>query len=89
MPIIKSAGVLHFVSELKKVEIVLENLPGFPDNINNSSDGNYWMSLVGMRSPALDLAWKMPGFRRKMAKARTEGRMAVPQHQHRLRVEIQ
>jgi ribose transport system permease protein len=51
-----------------KVEIVLQNLPGFPDNINNPSDGNYWMSLVGMRSPALDLAWKMPGFRRKMAK---------------------
>ncbi len=49
-------------------EIVLENLPGFPDNINNSSDGNYWMSLVGMRCPALDLAWKMPGFRSRMAK---------------------
>jgi len=47
---------------------VLENLPGFPDNINNSSDGNYWMSLVGMRCPALDLAWKMPGFRKRMAK---------------------
>ena len=45
-----------------KTEMVLENLPGFPDNINNSSDGNYWMSLVGMRCPALDLAWKMPGF---------------------------
>ena len=44
-----------------KVEMVLDNLPGFPDNINNSSDGNYWMSLVGMRCPALDLAWKMPG----------------------------
>jgi ribose transport system permease protein len=51
-----------------KTEIVLENLPGFPDNINNSSDGNYWMSLVGMRCPALDLAWRMPGFRRRMAK---------------------
>jgi ribose transport system permease protein len=51
-----------------KVEIVMDNLPGFPDNINNSSDGNYWMSLVGMRCPALDLAWKMPGFRLKMAK---------------------
>ena len=49
-------------------EPVLENLPGFPDNINNSSDGHYWMSLVGMRCPALDLAWKMPGFRRRMAK---------------------
>jgi ribose transport system permease protein len=51
-----------------KTEIVLENLPGFPDNINNSSDGHYWMSLVGMRCPALDLAWKMPGFRKRMAK---------------------
>ncbi|HVO05190.1 MAG TPA: SMP-30/gluconolactonase/LRE family protein [Burkholderiaceae bacterium] len=49
-------------------ETVLQNLPGFPDNINNSSDGHYWMSLVGMRCPALDLAWKMPGFRRRMAK---------------------
>ena len=51
-----------------KTEIVLDNLPGFPDNINNSSDGNYWMSLVGMRCPALDLAWRMPGFRTRMAK---------------------
>ncbi|HSN34308.1 MAG TPA: SMP-30/gluconolactonase/LRE family protein [Ideonella sp.] len=49
-------------------EVVLDNLPGFPDNINNASDGNYWMSLVGMRCPAFDLAWKMPGFRRRMAK---------------------
>jgi ribose transport system permease protein len=51
-----------------RTEIVLDNLPGFPDNINNSSDGHYWMSLVGMRCPALDLAWRMPGFRRRMAK---------------------
>src|SRR5215475_2487009 len=51
-----------------KTELLLANLPGFPDNINNSSDGHYWMSLVGMRCPALDLAWKMPGFRRRMAK---------------------
>jgi ribose transport system permease protein len=49
-------------------EFVLQNLPGFPDNINNSSDDNYWMSLVGMRCPALDLAWRMPGFRQRMAK---------------------
>jgi ribose transport system permease protein len=49
-------------------ELVLDNLPGYPDNINMSSDGAYWMSLVGMRNPALDLAWTMPGFRRRMAK---------------------
>lgn len=51
-----------------KLEMLLHNLPGYPDNINRASDGNYWMSLVGMRSPALDLAWQMPGFRRRMAK---------------------
>jgi ribose transport system permease protein len=50
------------------VEIVMDNLPGYPDNINLASDGNYWLALVGMRSPALDLAWKMPGFRLRMAK---------------------
>jgi ribose transport system permease protein len=50
------------------VEMVLDNLPGYPDNINLASDGNYWLALVGMRCPALDLAWRMPGFRRRMAK---------------------
>jgi len=49
-------------------ETVLANLPGYPDNINPASDGNYWLALAGMRSPALDLAWRMPGFRRRMAK---------------------
>ena len=51
-----------------KVEPVMENLPGFPDNINLASDGNYWLAMVGMRSPALDLAWRMPGFRTRMGK---------------------
>ena len=60
----------HWFDGPKKgtTEMVLENMPGFPDNINNSSDGNYWMSLVGMRNPALDLAWKMPDFRARMAR---------------------
>jgi ribose transport system permease protein len=51
-----------------KVETVIDNLPGYPDNINLASDGNYWLAMVGMRSPALDLAWKMPGFRKRMGK---------------------
>jgi ribose transport system permease protein len=51
-----------------KVEMVLDNLPGYPDNINLASDGNYWLAMVGMRCPALDLAWRMPDFRRRMAK---------------------
>jgi ribose transport system permease protein len=50
------------------VETVIDNLPGYPDNINLASDGNYWLAMVGMRSPALDLAWRMPGFRKRMGK---------------------
>ncbi|MBZ0162854.1 MAG: SMP-30/gluconolactonase/LRE family protein [Notoacmeibacter sp.] len=51
-----------------QVERVLENLPGYPDNINRASDGCYWVALLGMRSPALDVALRRPGFRRRMAR---------------------
>ena len=49
-------------------ESVLQNLPGYPANINRSSDGNFWVALLGMRTPALELAQTMPGFRRRMAR---------------------
>lgn len=50
------------------VEPVISDLPGYPDNINRASDGTYWVALVGMRTPSLDLAMKMPGFRKRMAR---------------------
>lgn len=50
------------------IEVLLDNLPGYPDNINKASDGNYWVALVGMRGPALDLAMRMPGFRKRMTR---------------------
>jgi len=51
-----------------KVERVIDDLPGYPDNINRASDGTYWLALVGMRTPSLDLALQMPGFRKRMAR---------------------
>jgi ribose transport system permease protein len=51
-----------------KVECVIEDLPGYPDNINRASDGTYWLALVGMRTPSMDLALRMPSFRRRMAR---------------------
>jgi ribose transport system permease protein len=51
-----------------RVEPVITDLPGYPDNINRASDGCYWAALLGMRTPALDLALTMPDFRRRMAK---------------------
>lgn len=50
------------------IEPVISNMPGYPDNINRASDGNYWLALVGMRTPTYDLAMSMPGFRRRMAR---------------------
>ena len=49
-------------------EVVIPDLPGYPDNINRASDGNFWVALVGMRSPTLDLALRMPSLRKRMAK---------------------
>jgi ribose transport system permease protein len=51
-----------------QVERVLDRLPGYPDNINRASDGTYWTAIMGMRSPALDVALRMPGFRKRMAR---------------------
>ena len=50
------------------VEVTVPDLPGYPDNINRASDGTFWVALVGMRSPALDLALSMPSMRKRMAK---------------------
>lgn len=49
-----------------RVEVVLSNLPGYPDNINVASDGTYWLALMGMRSPTFDLAMRFPKFRKSM-----------------------
>jgi simple sugar transport system permease protein/ribose transport system permease protein len=61
-----------------RVEVVISNLPGYPDNINRSSDGGYWVALMGMRTPALDLALEMPGFRRRMARRCSEDVWLMP-----------
>ncbi len=50
------------------LETFAEDLPGNPDNINRSSDGGYWLAMVGIRVPAYDLAMRKPGFRLRMVK---------------------
>lgn len=37
-----------------KVEVVMDNLPGFPDNINRGLDGRYWAGLIFPRDKTLD-----------------------------------
>ena len=35
-------------------EVIIDNLPGFPDNINNGEDGRFWVGLVAPRDSKLD-----------------------------------
>ena len=37
-----------------KSEVIIDNLPGFPDNINNGLNGNFWVGLVAPRVQVLD-----------------------------------
>lgn len=48
-----------------QIETVMENLPGYPDNINRASDGNYWLAFAGMRVPAYDVLMRHDGVRRR------------------------
>ena len=61
-----------------RMETVIEGLPGYPDNINRASDGTYWLALMGSRTPALDLALEMPGFRRRMARRVSQDAWLMP-----------
>lgn len=51
-----------------RTEVVLDNLPGYPDNINRASDGNYWCAIVGMRGRAFDHMLRFPGVRARMTR---------------------
>ncbi len=61
-----------------QVERVIDSLPGYPDNINLASDGNYWIALMGTRSPVLDLAMRRPGFRTRMVKRLPQDEWLAP-----------
>ncbi len=47
-----------------KTETLLENLPGFPDNINRNPDGTFWLGLVSPRSAVVDRVSSSPLLRK-------------------------
>jgi ribose transport system permease protein len=83
--LIASSGLFRidrlYVSGTKQgqIEPVLENLPGYPDNINRASDGNYWMAFLAMRTPMSDLLLKHPAARVRMTKQLASDDWIVPQ----------
>ncbi|KAB8106338.1 hypothetical protein EE612_040649 [Oryza sativa] len=50
-----------------EAEIFVDNLPGNPDNIRLGSDGHFWIALLQVRSPWLDLISRWSLTRRVIA----------------------
>src|SRR5436309_3511190 len=55
-------------SKAGTAECVIKDMPGYPDNINRASDGNYWMAWLGMRTPSFDLSLRHPDMRKRMTR---------------------
>jgi sugar lactone lactonase YvrE len=45
-------------------EVVLDNLPGFPDNVNTGEEGRFWVGLVAPRDAKLDALSDKPFLRK-------------------------
>ncbi|MCD9644233.1 adipocyte plasma membrane-associated protein-like [Datura stramonium] len=49
------------------VDIFIENLPGFPDNIRYDGEGHYWIALASEKTYTWNLALRYPFIRKIMA----------------------
>nr|WP_280404230.1 SMP-30/gluconolactonase/LRE family protein [Nocardia brasiliensis] len=47
-------------------DLLIENLPGFPDNLGLGSDGLIWITLPSARNPILDRLLPLPGMLRRI-----------------------
>lgn len=43
-----------------KTEVILSNLPGYPDGISRGSNGVYWLTLISPRKPLLEKLMPQP-----------------------------
>lgn len=57
---------------------LVQNLPGFPDNMCLGSDGLVWVSLVSPRNPLLDMMLPLPGVLRRITWAIPEALQPKP-----------
>lgn len=52
-----------------QADVFIDNLPGFPDNVTTSPDGQtFWLAIVSPRDPLVDAMLPHPAIRRLVAK---------------------
>jgi sugar lactone lactonase YvrE len=47
-------------------DVLVHNMPGYPDNISVGSDGLIWVAFASPRNPLLDVLHRLPGFVRQL-----------------------
>lgn len=62
-----------------RTDVLIDNLPGFPDNMSLGSDGLVWVSLASPRNPLLDRVLPLPGVVRKLVWALPEALQPHPE----------
>jgi sugar lactone lactonase YvrE len=63
-------------------EVVLDNLPGFPDNINTGLNGRFWVGLIAPRNELLDKLSGMPWARKVILRLPQAVRPAAEKSSH-------
>ena len=57
---------MHLVGERAgQREVVIDNLPGLPDNISTGSNGIFWVAVPSLRNRLLDSLLPRPGWLRQ------------------------
>ncbi len=49
-------------------DIFADNLPGFPDNLSRSADGQFWVAIVSPRDSVVDFLHRYPTLKKLIAK---------------------
>ena len=65
-----------------KKEVLLENLPGFPDNVHRGQNGRFWVGLTSPRSQILDDLADKPAWRKVVQRLPAFMRPAVQSYGH-------
>ncbi|MGQ4277209.1 SMP-30/gluconolactonase/LRE family protein [Pseudidiomarina sp. E22-M8] len=71
-----------------EVYTLLENLPGFPDNINDAPDGKFWIGLVSPRSTVLDELSNYPLLRKIVQRLPSFMRPNAQRYSHLIAIDI-
>lgn len=62
-----------------QVDVLIDNLPGFPDGISTGTDGTFWIALASPRNPIVDAASDKPWLRKLMVRL-PDALQPAPEH---------